>query len=46
MVARFLAEQGKKEHAIQALKQAVNKGGLFIHRKEAKQLLAKLQAEK
>jgi len=46
MVARFLAEQGKKEHAIQALKQAVNKGGLFIHRKEAEQLLAKLQAEK
>jgi tetratricopeptide (TPR) repeat protein len=46
LVARFLAEQDKKEHAIQALTQVINKSGLFIHRKQAEELLAKLQAEK
>jgi lipopolysaccharide biosynthesis regulator YciM len=46
LVARLLAEKGNKEHAIQALAQVVEKGGLFIHRKQAKELLAKMQAEK
>jgi tetratricopeptide (TPR) repeat protein len=47
LVARLLAEQqDKKEHAIQALMQVVNKSGLFIHRKQAERLLDKLQAEK
>ncbi len=46
LVARYLAENGKKEHAIKALTQAIGKSSLLIHRKEAKELLAKLEAEK
>ena len=46
LVARLMAEQGRNEPAIQALTQVVDKNGLFIHRKQAQELLAKLQAEK
>jgi predicted Zn-dependent protease len=46
LVARLMAEQGRNEPAIQALTQVVDKNGLFIHRKQAQELLAKLQSEK
>gem|GEM_PF-342008 len=46
LVARIMAEQNKSAQAIPLLKQLVSKNGLFIHREQAEQLLAKLQAEK
>lgn len=44
-VAKILADQNRKRPAKQALQQAVGKTGLFIYRKQAEKLLAKLQAE-
>ncbi len=45
LVAKILSELNQTKAAKRALLQAMNQNGLFIYRKQAEQLLAKLQAE-
>ena len=44
-IAQILSEQNHKQAAIQTLEQAVNQKSMFVYRKQAEQLLAKLKAE-
>jgi predicted Zn-dependent protease len=45
LIAKILAEQKQSKPAMQALSRTVGKGGLFVYRKEAEELLKKLKAE-